>query len=87
MTISDDAIARLRARIGVPEPHVLPPHYRRPGADAFRHVALCYGDDNPLWCEPEYGAKTVWGDVIAPPPMVGGDTLIGRDEVSEVEPD
>ncbi|MCU1462874.1 MAG: hypothetical protein JWO37_2949 [Acidimicrobiales bacterium] len=85
--ITDEGIARLRDRIGVPEPHVLPPHYRRAGTDAFRHVATCYGDDNPLWCEPEYGAKTRWGSVIAPPPMVGGDTLIGQDEVAEVDPD
>jgi hypothetical protein len=82
--ITEEGIARLRARIGIPEPHVLPPHYRRPGVDAFRHVANCYGDDNPLWCEPEYGAKTRWADVIAPPALVGGDTLIGEDEVPEV---
>jgi acyl dehydratase len=85
--ITEEGITRLRARIGVPEPHVLPPHYRRPNADAFRHVAMCYGDDNPLWCEPEHGAKSAWGDVIAPPPMVGGDTLIGFDEVAEVAPE
>ena len=64
--ITDEGIARLRRRIGVPEPHPLPPHYRRPGIDAFRHVANCYGDDNPLWCEPDYGASTRWGSVIAP---------------------
>ncbi len=46
--ITDEAIARLRARIGVPEPHPQPPHYRRPDVDAFRHVANAYGDDNPL---------------------------------------
>jgi hypothetical protein len=82
--ITDDGIARLRARIGVPEPHVAPPHYRAADADAFRAVARCYGDDNPLWCEPAYGAGTRWGSVIAPPALVGGDTLIGEDEVTEV---
>jgi acyl dehydratase len=85
--ITEEGIARLRARIGVAEPHVAPPHYRRPGVDAFRHVAFAYGDDNPLWCEPEYGVKTRWGNVIAPPALVGGDTLIGEDEVVEVAPD
>ncbi len=82
--ITDEGIARLRARIGIPEPHVAPPHYRAADADAFRHVACCYGDDNPLWCEPTYGASSRWGSVIAPPAMVGGDTLIGEDEVAEV---
>ena len=82
--ITDEGIARLRARIGVPEPHPAPPHYLCPDADAFRHVAESYGDDNPLWCDPEYAATTRWEGAIAPPPMVGGDTLIGEDEVTEV---
>ena len=36
-TITDEGVARLRERIGVPEPHPQPPHYLRPGTDAFRH--------------------------------------------------
>jgi acyl dehydratase len=83
-TITDEGITRLRARIGVPEPHQVPPHYRRPGVDAFRHVAVAYGDDNPLWSDEQYAAGTRWGGVIAPPPLVGGDSLVGVDEVSEV---
>jgi acyl dehydratase len=85
--ITDEGVARLRARIGVPEPHPQPPHYRGPGGDAFRHVAECYGDDNPLWSEPDYAAATRWGGLIAPPALVGGDTLIGEDEVAEVAPE
>jgi len=85
--ITDEGIARLRARVGVAEPHPLPPHYLRPGTDAFRHVAIAYGDDNPLWCDPAYGPGTRWGSPIAPPPLVGGDTLIGEDEVAELAPD
>jgi acyl dehydratase len=84
--ITDEGIARLRARIGVPEPHPLPPHYLRPNTDAFRHVAVAYGDDNPLWCDGAYGATTRWDGPIAPPPLVGGDTLVGEDEVPEVAP-
>jgi len=86
-TITDEGVARLRARIGVAEPHPQPAHYLRPGTDAFRHVAIAYGDDNPLWCDPTYGAGTRWGGPLAPPPLVGGDTLIGEDEVTEVAPD
>ena len=85
--ITDEGIARLRARIGVPEPHTAPPHYRRAGTDAFRNVAMAYGDDNPLWADPDYGGQTRWGGPIAPPPLVGGDTLIGEDEVPEVPAD
>jgi acyl dehydratase len=86
-TITDEAIARLRLRIGIPEPHPVPPHYVRPGLDAFRHVSISYGDDNPLWCDPEYGQGTVWGGPIATPVLVGGDSLIGEDQVTEVSPE
>ena len=82
--ITDEAIERLRARIGIPEPHPQPPHYLRPGLDAFRHVAEAYGDDNPLWWDPDYARSTRWEQPIGPPPLVGGDTLIGENEVSEV---
>jgi len=85
--ITDEGVARLRARVGVAEPHPQPPHFLCPGTDAFRHVAMAYGDDNLLWCDPAYGLATRWDGPIAPPPLVGGDTLIGEDEVTEVAPD
>jgi len=86
-TITDEAIERLRARIGVPEPWTRRPHYFRPNIDAFRNVAEAYGDDNPLYCDPDYATGTVWGGPIAPPPLVGGDSLIGEDEVTSVPDD
>ena len=86
-TITDEAIDRLRQRIGIPEPHPVAPHYVRPDVDAFRHVAQAYGDDNPLWSDESYAAASPWGGVIAPPPLVGGDSLIGEDEVTEVAPE
>ena len=85
--ITDEGIARLRTRIGVVQPHPQPPHYRSPNEDAFRHVAECYGDDNPLWCDPEYARNTVWAGPIAPPPLNGGDTLIGVNEVATLDAD
>ncbi len=85
--ITDEAIEKLRARIGVPEPHPQPPHYACPGKDSFRHVAEAYGDDNPLFCDPAYAAGTRWKGAIAPPLLVGGDTLIGEDEVTEIAED
>ncbi len=86
-TITDEGVARLRARVGVPEPWTRRPHYLRPNTDAFRVVAEAYGDDNPLWCDPDYASASVWGGPLAPPPLVGGDSLIGEDEVSEVPAD
>ena len=61
----------------------MPPHYRVLTSDTFRHVAEAYGDDNPLWCDPSYATQTRWNGPLAPPPLVGGDTLIGEDEVTE----
>jgi acyl dehydratase len=83
-SITDDGIARLRSRIGIPEPHPVSPHYTVPGVDAFRQVAEAYGDDNPLWGDDAYASTTCWGGVLAPPPLVGGDSLIGVDEVTAV---
>jgi acyl dehydratase len=82
--ITDEGIELLRKRIGIPRPHSAPPHYLKPNEDAFRHVAMAYGDDNPLWCDPDYGKSTRWGGPIASPHFVGGDTLIGEDEVSRI---
>jgi acyl dehydratase len=82
--ITDAGVARLRARVGVPQPHPQPPRYRSPNEDAFRNVAEAYGDDNPLWCDPEYALATCWGGPIAPPPLVGGDTLIGENDVTDL---
>lgn len=82
--ITDEGLARLRATVGIAVPNPCPPHWRRPNEDTFRHVAQSYGDPNPLWNDPEYAEKTVWGGPIAPPALVGGDTLIGEDEVTEL---
>lgn len=85
--ITQEGLTRLRRRIGIPEPNPVGPHYLRPGLDAFRHVAEAYGDDNALWWDAPYGATTRWGTAIAPPPLVGGDSLIGEDQVAEVAPE
>jgi acyl dehydratase len=81
--ITDDGVARLRERIGIGVRNPAPPHYREPGLDAFRNVAQAYGDDNPLWSDREYAAASRWNEPIAPPAMVGGDTLIGEDSPVE----
>jgi acyl dehydratase len=85
--ITDEGIARLRARIGVAEPNPMPPHYTLPTLDTFRHVAEACGDDNPLWSDPSYAEGTRWEGPIAPPALVGGDTLVGVDEVTNLDDD
>ena len=60
--ITDEGIARLRERVGVPEPHPLPPHYTLPTIDTFRNVAVAYGDDNPLWCDRRLRREVALGE-------------------------
>ena len=85
--ITEEGIARLRARIGVAQPHPQPPWYRSPGPDAFCHVSEACGDDNPLWCDPEHASASVWGAPIGSPNINGGDTLIGENEVGRLDDD
>src|ERR1700730_4635970 len=65
--ITQQGLDDLRRRIGVPitdrlEPwrHGAPPHN-------IRHYAHGIGDDNPLWCEPSYAAKSRFGGIVALP--------------------
>jgi len=83
--ITDKSLNALRARIGIAAPNPVPPHYLRPNEDAFRLVARSYGDDNPLWCDPDHATGSRWAAPIAPPPLVGGDSLIGEDVLTEAD--
>lgn len=83
--ITDEAVAELRRRVGKPKPFPGLIHYRQPNEDAFRNVAWAFGDDNPLWTDPEHGARSRWGSVIAPPAMVGGDGIIGETRLTDEE--
>ncbi|GAA2736569.1 FAS1-like dehydratase domain-containing protein [Actinocorallia aurantiaca] len=64
--LTDAAFERSRRRIGIPA-RPLTPHNLEVTSDGTRHFAYGYGDANPLWSDPEYGAKTRWGGLIAPP--------------------
>jgi acyl dehydratase len=65
--LTEEGIARLRQRIGIQYDKATPPHNYEVSRDGTRHFAYGYGDDNPLWCDPEYGKGTRWGGLIAPP--------------------
>lgn len=39
--------------------------------EAIRNFAFGYGDDNPLYCDSDYGRSTRWNGQIAPAIMVG----------------
>jgi acyl dehydratase len=65
--ITDAALDDLRKRIGVKIEDTLEPWCHEAARDNIRHYAHGIGDDNPLWCDPEYARGTRYGDVIAPP--------------------
>ena len=68
--ITDAALDELRKRIGVPIQRTLEPWCYEATRDNIRHYAHGIGDDNPLWCDPDYARATPYGDVIAPPSFI-----------------
>ncbi len=81
--ITEEGIARMRARIGVliPQPE---PFNTVASLDTIRHYAHGTGDDNPLFTDPAYAEKTRWGGVIAPPIYV---QTMGATTVKEIPPE
>jgi acyl dehydratase len=65
--ITEEGLAALRERIGVKIGKTAEPWCYEATRDNIRHYAHGIGDDNPLWCDPDYAAKTKYGNVIAPP--------------------
>src|SRR5437879_5897588 len=51
--LTEEGLARARRRIGVFQPLPNPPHNYEVTWDGVRHFAFGYGDDNPLFCDPE----------------------------------
>ncbi len=65
--ITEEGLAALRERIGVKITNTIEPWNYEATRDAVRHYAHGIGDDNPLWCDPEYAKNTKYGDIIALP--------------------
>ena len=56
--ITDEAVEQLRRLIGVPIVDTVEPWCYEATRDNIRHYAHGIGDDNPLWCDPDYAAGT-----------------------------
>ena len=82
--LTDEAIERSRRRLGIPHPQHNPPHNHRVTWDGVRHFAYGYGDDNPLYCDPDYAATTRWGRLIAPPTF---QYTMGEDAAPKPDPE
>ena len=82
--LDDACFERARARIGIGQKLYNPPHNFEVTWDATRHFAFGYGDDNPLWCDPDHGRTTRWGDLIAPPTFL---YTMGEDAAPPLSPE
>jgi acyl dehydratase len=65
--ITDSGLEDLRRRIGVKIGNTIEPWCHEATRDNIRHYAHGIGDDNPLWCDPDYAAKSRHGGIIALP--------------------
>ena len=65
--VTDRALDDLRKRIDVKIENTLEPWCHEATRDNIRHYAHGIGDDNPLWCDPEYAKGTNHGDIVALP--------------------
>src|SRR5262245_13859006 len=65
--ITQQGLDELRERIGVKIGATAEPWCHEATRDNIRHYAHGIGDDNPLWCDPDYAARTRWGGIIALP--------------------
>ena len=87
--ITDASVDLMRRRIGYPNPTLRTGVIEEPWNitctdDAVRRFAICIGDDNPLFTDPEYAASTRWGGIIAPPAF---EKSMGISRNPEMDPD
>lgn len=67
--ITDEIVDNYKARIGNFEP-IKRQWHSEAARDNIRHWAEAIGDDNPLWWDDEYAAKTRHGVILAPPSFI-----------------
>lgn len=69
-TLGDAALAEARALLGMP---IRVEQWNNEASrDTIRHYSWGIGDDNPLYSDPQYAARTRWGGIIAPPTFFFG---------------
>lgn len=68
--IKDEDIELAKLLVNLDAPDSYDDYHRQATSDGIRNFARGYGDDNPLFADPEYAATTRWGSQIAPPMMM-----------------
>ena len=69
--ITDEDIERQMKLLGFMSPSKHREYNQTATVDNIRNWSHGCGDDNPLYCDPDYAAGTRWGGVIAPGMMIG----------------
>jgi acyl dehydratase len=69
-SITDHDIDRQRALLGFDQAAKAREYLQTATEDNIRNFAHGCGDDNPLFCDPDYAKSTRWGSMIAPAMMV-----------------
>lgn len=70
-SITDEDIERQRKLVGFDQAASSREWFQTATEDTIRNWAHGCGDDNPLYCDPDYARGTRWGGQIAPGMMVG----------------
>ena len=65
--ITEQGLTDLRKRIGIRITDTVEPWNYEATRDNIRHYAHGIGDDNPLWTDPAYAARTKYGNIVALP--------------------
>jgi acyl dehydratase len=65
--IRDEDIELAQLLVGLDAPNSVDEYHQLLSTDGIRNFARAYGDDNPLFADPQYGTQTRWGAQIAPP--------------------
>ena len=74
--LNSAGIEKFREKVGLDWPYTRWTAWNEEATlDGIRHYAYGFGDDNPLWCDPEYASTTRWGGIVAPPGYLEGAGL------------
>jgi acyl dehydratase len=77
--LTDKSIELFREKVGVDWPYTRWTTWNEEATrDGIRHYAYGFGDDNPLYCDPDHAGGTRWGGIIAPPGFLEGAGLTPR---------
>ncbi len=82
--ITDEGIAAMRARVGIPAKRDDRGKYTQINADAARGYSIATGDLNPLYVDADHARASRWGDTVAPPGIL---LATGEPEGRDITPE